>query len=281
MLKVAIPNKGQLADPAKQMLVEAGYRKSRNPRDLVVVDRDNDVEFFLLRPKDIATYVGSGTLDVGITGRDMLADSPAEAETLLNLGFAPSRFFLAAPVGKYANLQDFAGSRIATSYPRLLRSHLERNQVAADVIRLDGAVENAVALGVADAIADVVDTGTTLRLAGLETVGEPLMRSEALLIRRNGAPQERSVARFVRRLQGVLTARSYVLVDYDIKMDLVTEACALTPGIESPTVSPLHETGWAAVRAVVPKSDVHKVMDRLADMGGRGVLVTAIAACRL
>lgn len=281
MLKVALPNKGQLADPAKQMLVEAGYRKSRNPRDLVVVDHENDVEFFLLRPKDIATYVGSGTLDVGITGRDMLADSLAEAETLLNLGFAPSRFFLAAPVGKYSNLQDFAGSRIATSYPQLLRSYLERNQVVADVIRLDGAVENAVALGVADAIADVVDTGTTLRLAGLETVGAPLMRSEALLIRRNGAPRERSVSRFVRRLQGVLTARTYVLVDYDIQMELVTEACALTPGIESPTVSPLHETGWAAIRAVVPKTDVHRVMDSLADMGGRGVLVTAIAACRL
>lgn len=281
MLKVALPNKGQLAEPAKQMLAEAGYRKSRNPRDLVVLDHHNDVEFFLLRPKDIATYVGAGTLDVGITGRDMLADSPAEAETLLDLRFAPSRFFLAAPVGKYENLHDFVGARIATSYPRLLLSFLERNQVQAEVVRLDGAVENAVALGVADAIADVVDTGTTLRLAGLETVGEPLMRSEALLIGRDGAPQERAVTRFVRRLQGVLTARTYVLVDYDIEMELVEEACALTPGIESPTVSPLHETGWAAVRAVVPKADVHKVMDQLADMGARGVLVTAIAACRL
>jgi ATP phosphoribosyltransferase len=281
MLKVALPNKGQLAEPARQMLAEAGYRKSRNPRDLVVLDHENDVEFFLLRPKDIATYVGSGTLDVGITGRDMLADSPADADALLDLGFAPSRFFLAAPVGKYEDLRDFGDARIATSYPRLLLSYLERHQVRADVIQLDGAVENAVALGVADAIADVVDTGTTLRLAGLETVGEPLIRSEALLIRRTGAPHERPVARFVRRLQGVLTARAYVLVDYDIKMDLVEAASGLTPGLESPTVSPLHETGWAAVRAVVPKTEVHKVMDQLADMGARGVLVTAIAACRL
>ena len=281
MLKVALPNKGQLAEPARQMLAEAGYRKSRNPRDLVVLDHENDVEFFLLRPKDIATYVGSGTLDVGITGRDMLADSPADADALLDLGFAHSRFFLAAPVGKYEDLRDFGDARIATSYPRLLLSYLERHQVRADVIQLDGAVENAVALGVADAIADVVDTGTTLRLAGLETVGEPLIRSEALLIRRTGAPHERPVARFVRRLQGVLTARAYVLVDYDIKMDLVEEASGLTPGLESPTVSPLHETGWAAVRAVVPKTEVHKVMDQLADMGARGVLVTAIAACRL
>lgn len=281
MLKVALPNKGQLGEPAKQMLVEAGYRRSRNPRDLIVQDSDNDVEFFMLRPKDIATYVGSGTLDVGITGRDMLADSGVEAQELLALGFAPSRFYLAAPVGRFQGAEDFANARIATSYPELLRSFLGRKSIPADVIRLDGAVENAVALGVADAIADVVDTGTTLRLAGLETVGDPIMNSEALLIRRHEAPQDKAVDRFVRRLQGVLTARTYVLIDYDIPSDLVEAACALTPGIESPTVSPLHEQGWTAVRVVVPKSDVHKVMDRLADMGGRGILVTAISACRL
>ena len=281
MLKVALPNKGQLGEPARQMLTEAGYRKSRNPRDLIVHDAENGVEFYLLRPKDIATYVGSGTLDVGITGRDMLADSGVEAAELLNLGFAPSRFYLAAPVGRFRNVADFADARIATSYPELLRGFLRRENVAADVVRLDGAVENAVALGVADAIADVVDTGTTLRLAGLETVGQPIMKSEALLIQRHGAPSNREVQTFTRRLQGVLTARTYVLVDYDIPTALVAEACALTPGIESPTVSPLHEKDWTAVRVVVPKGDVHKIMDRLADMGARGVLVTAISACRL
>ncbi|MCH9815194.1 MAG: ATP phosphoribosyltransferase [Actinomycetia bacterium] len=281
MLKIALPNKGQLAEPARRMLTEAGYRKSRNARDLVVRDVENEVEFYLLRPKDIATYVASGTLDAGITGRDMLLDSGEQADELLQLGFAPSRFFLAAPMGKYHSLADFAGARVATSYANLLASHFAQADVAAEVVHLDGAVENAVALGVADAIADVVDTGTTLRLAGLETIGDPILSSEAVLIRREGAPTDREVVRFVRRLQGVLTARAYVLMDYDIPSDLVAAACAITPGIESPTVSSLHDTGWAAVRSAVLQSEVHKVMDQLADMGGRGILVTPISACRL
>lgn len=281
MLRIAIPNKGQLSEPAKQMLVEAGYKRSSNSRDLVIHDADNRVEFFLLRPRDIATYVAAGTLDLGITGRDMLADSGVAADEILALGFAPSTFRLAGPVGKFDGPADLQGARLATSYPEILRTYLQAIGVSASVVPLDGAVENAVRLGVADAIADVVDTGTTLRAAGLETIGEPIMHSEALLIRRQGAEATPETDVFIRRLQGVLTARTYVLVDYDIPMDRVAEACALTPGLESPTVSPLHESGWAAVRAVVPKNQVHRVMDRLADIGGRGILVTAISACRL
>lgn len=281
MLRIALPNKGQLSEPAKQMLAEAGYRRSMNARDLVIHDTDNDVEFFLLRPRDIATYVAAGTLDLGITGRDMLADSGVAADEILSLGFAPSTFRLAGPVGKYESPGDLQSSRVATSYPEILRTYFEAIGVTATVISLDGAVENAVRLGVADAVADVVDTGSTLRAAGLETIGEPIMHSEALLIRRTGAPSSPESDVFVRRLQGVLTARTYVLVDYDIPVERVEQACALTPGLESPTVSPLHEAGWAAVRAVVPQNQVHRVMDRLADIGGRGILVTAISACRL
>ncbi len=281
MLRIAIPNKGQLSEPAKQMLVEAGYKRSTNARDLVIHDVDNHVEFFLLRPRDIATYVAAGTLDLGITGRDMLAESGVAADEILALGFAPSTFRLAGPVGKYEQPGDLHGARVATSYPEILHAYLDAIGVQSSVISLDGAVENAVRLGVADAVADVVDTGTTLRTAGLETIGEPIMFSEALVIRRQEAPSTPETDVFIRRLQGVLTARAYVLVDYDIPLDRVEQACALTPGLESPTVSPLREQGWAAVRSVVPKSQVHRVMDRLADIGGRGILVTAISACRL
>lgn len=281
MLRIALPNKGQLSEPAKQMLAEAGYARSRSPRDLVVHDRDNDVEFFLLRPRDIATYVAAGTLDLGITGRDMLADSAVAADEILALGFAPSTFRLAGPEGKYGSAAELSGCRVATSYPEILGSYFQAIGVDAEVVRLDGAVENAVRLGVADAVADVVDTGGTLRLAGLETIGDPIMFSEALLIRRSGAPASVEADVFIRRLQGVLTARTYVLVDYDIPRDRVADACALTPGLESPTVSPLAEDGWVAVRAVVPKAQVHRIMDRLADIGGRGILVTAISACRV
>ena len=281
MLRVALPNKGQLSEPAKAMLREAGYLRSHGPRDLVVSDPANDVEFFFLRPKDVALYVGSGTLDLGITGRDMLIDSGATATEVLPLGFAPSTFRLAAPAGKYDQPEDLAGTRIATSYARLLRAYLKRSGIDADVVSLDGAVENAVRLGVADAIADVVDTGTTLRQAGLEVIGEPVLVSEAVVVRPDSAEFYPAAEVFMRRLQGVMTARTYVLVDYDIPNELVERACDLTPGLESPTVSSLHETGWSAVRAVVPKSDVHLIMDSLADLGARGVLVTSIMACRL
>ena len=187
MLKVAIPNKGQLADPAREMLQEAGYLRNAGVRDLVVQDPANDVEFFFLRPKDVALYVGAGTLDIGITGRDMLLDSGAEATELLPLGFAPSTFRLAAPIGNARSFADFEGKRIATSYDGLLRSWLAQTGINATVVRLDGAVENAVALGVADAVADVVATGTTLRKAGLEVVGDPILISEAPVVRRTGA----------------------------------------------------------------------------------------------
>ena len=281
MLRVAVPNKGQLADPARSMLTEAGYLRSASTRELVLHDPENDVEFFFLRPRDIAIYVGQGTLDVGITGRDMLLDSGANADEVLSLGFAPSTFRLAAPTGSAKAPADLAGRRIATSYAGLLDAYLEREGIEAHVIKLDGAVENAVALGVADAVADVVATGTTLRKAGLELVGDPILQSEALVIRRTGAPQVPAVETFVRRLHGVMVARSYVLVDYDILTEKLEEACAMTPGIESPTVSSLHDPRWSAVRAMVPAADVHRVMDELYELGARGILVTDIHACRL
>ena len=281
MLRVAIPNKGQLAEPAKQMLREAGYLQSGSLEKLVIHDPTNDAEFFFLRPKDVATYVGSGTLDVGITGRDMLLDSQADAEEILELGFGGSTFRLAAPIGTAKTVSDLNGKRIACSYPTLLQKYLDEQGVDARIIKLDGAVENAVALGVADWVADVVATGTTLRQAGLEVVGEPLLKSEAIVIRRNGAAQDGAFDTFVRRLQGVMVARAYVLVDYDIKKDLLAKACALTPGIESPTISDLADPSWAAVRAMVSKAEVHGIMDSLYDLGARGILVTDIHACRL
>ena len=281
MLRIAVPNKGALAEPAREILREAGYLAGAHVRDLVVTDEANGVEFFFLRPRDIAIYVGSGTLDLGITGLDMLLDSRAPAKEVMRLGFAPSTFRLAVPAGSATTVADLAGQRIATSYPGLLDEFLTSSQVVASVVRLDGAVENAVRLGVADAVADVVATGGTLRQAGLETIGEPLLVSEALLIRRAGVGQDGEVATFVRRIQGVMAARTYVMVDYDIAAELVAQACRITPGIESPTVSPLADPSWAAVRAMVSRDKVHAVMDELYELGARGIIVTDIHACRL
>jgi len=281
MLRVAVPNKGQLSDPARDMLREAGYAAAANSRELVVQDPENDVEFFFLRPRDIATYVGRGTLDVGITGEDLLADSGSQATTILELGFAPSTFRLAAPQGTAKTASDLAGKRIATSYPTILNNWLTQQGLSAEVVTLDGAVENAVRLGVADAVADVVATGTTLKQAGLEIIGEPIFKSQSVLISRRNIEDQNAVDVFVRRLQGVITARAYVLVDYDIPNTLIDKACAITPGIESPTVSSLHDSAWSAVRAMVPRKQVHSVMDELYDLGARGVIVTDIHACRI
>ena len=281
MLRVAVPNKGQLSDPARDMLREAGYAAAANSRELVVQDPENDVEFFFLRPRDIATYVGRGTLDVGITGEDLLADSGSQATTILELGFAPSTFRLAVPKGTAKAASDLAGKRIATSYPTILNNWLTKQNLSAEVVTLDGAVENAVRLGVADAVADVVATGTTLKQAGLEIIGDPIFKSQSVLISRSNIEDQNAVDVFVRRLQGVITARAYVLVDYDIPNTLVEKACVITPGIESPTVSSLHNSAWSAVRAMVPRKQVHAVMDELYDLGARGVIVTDIHACRI
>ena len=281
MLKVAVPNKGQLAEPARQMLKEAGYLSATNPRSLVVHDIVNGVEFYFLRPKDVAIYVGAGTLDVGITGRDMLLDSGAPARELMQLGFGPSTFRVAAPVGKYSSIANLDGARIATSYPGLLGSWLAQSGITATVVRLDGAVENAVALGVADAVADVVATGATLRAAGLEILGDPIIESEAILIGPLSHDVSSAQETFERRLHSVLVARSYVLVDYDIANESLERACQITPGIESPTVSALQNKSWSAVRSMVPAADIHRVMDELFTLGAKGILVTDIHACRL
>lgn len=281
MLRVALPNKGQLAQPAAALLNEAGYLVSANPRALVVTDLANDVEFFFLRPKDVAVYVGAGTIDLGITGRDMLLDSGALAEEIMQLGFAPSTFRVAVPTGTIKTYAELGDKRIATSYKGLLKTWLETHSINAQIVRLDGAVENAVALGVADAVADVVATGATLRAAGLEVIGDPILQSEAILIRPANTERTQAQDTFERRLHSVNVARSYVLVDYDIPNDRLSQACEITPGIESPTVSSLQDPKWSAVRSMVLSADVHRIMDELFALGAKGILVTNIHACRL
>jgi ATP phosphoribosyltransferase len=280
MLRIAVPNKGTLSAPASQMLRDAGYLQRTDPKDLICRDEANDVEFFYLRPRDIATYVGSGDLDLGITGRDLLVESGVPAQELLDLGFAGATFRWAAPPGTLESADAIGGRRIATAYPGVVERHLAEHNLKADIVRLDGAVENAVRLGVADLIADVVETGTTLRQAGLVTVGEPILRSSAILIAREDG-DERRAAQLLRRLQGVLVARGYVMLAYDVRADLLENATALTPGIESPTVSPLHREGWVAVQAMVRRQEVHRIMDELYELGARAILVTDISNCRL
>ena len=279
MIRIAVPNKGSLADSSIAILKEAGYRQRVDSRDLVLLDPENGVEFYYLRPRDIAIYVGSGELEAGITGRDLLIDSGAPAKEILNLGFGGSTFRFAGSADRDWKISDLAGKRIATAYPGLVANHLKELKISADVVRLDGAVESSVRLGVADVIADVVSTGNTLRQAGLKIFGEPILNSEAVLIK--NASQADGLEVLMRRLQGVVTARQYVLLDYDIPRSALDRACQLTPGLESPTISPLQKADWVAVRAMVPRLETNAVMDDLWTIGARGILVTDIHACRL
>jgi ATP phosphoribosyltransferase len=281
MLKVAIPNKGSLSESAIIMLKEAGYRQRNDPRDLTLVDSENEIEFYYLRPRDIALYVASGELHIGITGRDLLIDSGAQATEILALDFGKSTFRFAAPSTTPMSEKDIAGKRIATAYPGLVASYLNSQSLKGEIVRLDGAVESSIRLGVADLIADVVSTGGTLRQAGLQVFGEVILQSEAILIERYGSSRSEEVETLLRRLQGVVTARQFVLVDYDVKSEFLDAACALTPGIESPTISPLQKSDWNAVRAMVKRSDINRIMDDLWRVGARGILVTDIHACRL
>ena len=281
MLRVAVPNKGSLAQVAIATLTEAGYRQRTDDRDLIISDPDNGVEFYYLRPRDIAVYVGSGELEAGITGRDLLIDSGASASEILSLDFGKSTFRFAGPMDKNLTISDIAGKRVATAYPGLVQQHLKDLKIDAEIVRLDGAVESSVRLGVADLVADVVSTGNTLRQAGLKIFGEPILQSEAVVISRTKNEIKPELEVLIRRLQGVVTARRYVLLDYDVQKQHLDQACLITPGLESPTISALQKPDWVAVRAMVLREETNNVMDQLWAIGARGILVTDIHACRL
>jgi len=282
MLKIAIPNKGSLSEDAVRLIREAGYNCRRYSRELIVLDNANRVEFVFLRPRDIAIYVSKGILEMGVTGRDLALDSRADVVELLPLGFGRSSFHYAVPVETDLRPDGFGGLRIATSYPQLVSEDLKRRGIDAEIIRLDGAVEISIRLGVADAIADVVQTGRTLQAAGLEVVGEPLLSSEAVLVARTrDIEQQETVGLFLDRIRGIVVAREYVMVEYDIPESMLEIACVITPGIESPTVSPLSKEGWVAVKSMAKQRDVNQIMDSLTKIGAKGIIVTDIRTCRI
>lgn len=288
MLRVALPNKGTLAEPAATMMREAGYRQRSDPRDLSIADEENDIEFFYLRPKDIATYVGSGDLQLGVTGADLKEESGSQVQSLLELGFGASKFrYAALDDGQIKTVEDLEGKRIATSYPRLVRAHLARARVRAEIVKLDGAVEISVHLGLADAVADVVSSGRTLRQHGLIVVGEPIAESEATLIEREPRPDREQTAEvaamkrvFTERLRGVVLARQYLMMEYDCPKTVKDAAVKITPGLQAPTISPLDDDKWVAVRSMVKRTKANKVMDQLAALGAKAILTTDIRSCR-
>ena len=234
-----------------------------------------------MRPKDIAIYVANGQLDLGITGRDLARDSRAEVDEVPPLGFGGSTFRYAAPAGQDWTVDSLDGKRIATSYPNLVRDDLAARGLEASVLRLDGAVEISIKLGVADAIADVVSTGRTLRQQGLEPFGPAICDSEAVVVGRRGIEVTEEQQRLLRRIEGILHAHNYLMIDYNISRDNLADAMSVTPGLKGPTVSPLALDNWVAVRAMVPKAVANNVMDEIAEMGGQAVLATELQIARI
>lgn len=282
MLQIALPNKGSLSEEAVSLVKAAGYNCRRDEKDLMALDRDNEIEFYFLRPRDIAVYVANGVLEIGITGRDLALDSETRVVELLPLGFGKSTFRYAVPKESKLTPDRFGGIRIATSYPALVKQDLAKRGLEAAIVKLDGAVEISVKLGVADAVADVVQSGRTLEQAGLKIVGDPILESEAAVITRDRATAKHpAVKKFLERLRGIVVARDYVMVEYDAPRAVLAEACKVTPGIESPTVSPLSENGWCAVKAMARRKDVNKIMDKLAALGAKGIIITDIRTCRI
>ena len=283
MIKIALPNKGALADEAMALVREAGYRCKRTTgKELSLLDVDNDVEFVFLRPRDIAVYVQKGILELGITGRDLNFDAEVPAHEVMALGFGGSRFQYAVPKASKLTPDQFGGLRIACSYTNIVTRDLAARKIKATVVPLDGAVEISIRLGVADAIGDVVESGQTLREAGLKTVGEPVMVSEAIVIAKDGKPESQAQCRtFLNRLRGVTVAREYGMIAYNIPKSLLSKAVQLTPGIEAPTISPLKDEKWTAVAALAKKKEVNAIIDKLAELGAKGIIVTDIRTCRL
>ena len=288
MLRVALPNKGTLAEPAATMMREAGYRQRSDSRDLSIADEENNIEFFYLRPKDIATYVGSGDLQLGVTGADLKEESGSQVQSLLELGFGASKFrYAALDDGEIKTVEDLEGKRIATSYPRLVRAHLARARVRAEIVKLDGAVEISVHLGLADAVADVVSSGRTLRQHGLVVIGDAIAESQATLIEREPRPDREQTAEvaamkrvFTERLRGVVLARQYLMMEYDCPKSVKDAAVKITPGLQAPTISPLDDDNWVAVRSMVRRNKANRVMDQLAALGAKAILTTDIRSCR-
>lgn len=282
MLQLAVPNKGALSESAIELLREAGYRCTRTGRELILTDRENGIDFIFLRPRDIAVYIGNGVLEVGITGRDLTIDSCAPVCEIMPLEFGRSKFCYAVPIESGMAIKDLGGKRIATSYPELLRKDLAKRGLEAEIVRLDGAVEISIRLGVADAIADVVESGRTLTEAGLMVVGEPILQSEAVLIGRSPEVAEcPEVRKLMGRIRGIMVAAAYAMVEYDIERIQLPQVCAITPGIESPTISPLSNPDWVAVKAMIRRQDSNRIMDELYEAGARGIIVTDIRSCRL
>jgi ATP phosphoribosyltransferase len=281
LLRIGIPSKGRLSELAAQLLADAGLSFRRSERSLFARCRDMPVEITFLRTDDIPVLTAEGAIDLGITGADLVAESGVDLVHRLDLGIGSCRLAMCvADDSPVADPRQLAGRRIATSFPRITRQWLAARGVEAHFVELSGSVEVMIALGVADAIVDLVETGSTLAANRLRILAE-IGRYETVLVQNGGAADAALVDRIVRRLQGIVIARSWSLLEYNVPRSRLAEAEAITPGFKSPTVMALEDAEWCAVRAMVRRGEAHAIMERLESIGASAIIETQISNCRL
>jgi ATP phosphoribosyltransferase len=281
LLRIGVPSKGRLAEISAQLLNEAGLTFRRPERSLFARCRDMPVEITFLRTDDIPVLCAEGAIDLGVTGADLVAESGADLVHRLDLGIGSCRLALCvAEDSTVADARQLAGQRIATSFPRITRDWLAKRGVEAHFVELSGSVEIMIQLEVADAIVDLVETGSTLAANKLRVLDE-IGRYETVLVQNHKAADPATADRLVRRLEGIVIARSYSLLEYNIPRARLRDAEKITPGFKSPTVSALEDADWCAVRAMVKRGEAHAIMERLEAIGASAIIETDISNCRL
>lgn len=280
-LRIGVPSKGRLAEIAEALLKEAGLHFRRTERSLFARCKELPVDITFLRADDIPVLCSEGAIDLGVTGADLVAESRVELTTRLELGVGNCRLAVCVPDSSpIKQASELDGSRIATSFPNVTADYLRKHGAAAHLVNVTGSVEIMIALGVADAIVDLVETGSTLaanQLRILDQIGQ----YETILVQNRQAREPELADRVVRRLEGVVIARSYSLLEYNVPRNKLAEAERITPGFNSPTVSALEDANWCAVKVMIRRSEVIAIMEKLEALGASAILETQITNCRL
>jgi ATP phosphoribosyltransferase len=280
-LRIGIPSKGRLSEISTELLADAGLHFRRQERSLFARCKELPVDITFLRTEDIPVLCAEGAIDLGITGSDLVNESGAVVSTRLKLGVGKCRLALCVPDDSGVKRPaDLHGKRVATSFPQITNGFLAGHKAVPHIVNLSGSVEVMIALGVADAIVDLVETGSTLAANRLHVLAE-LGSYETVLVQNPATPHGHIADRVARRLEGVVIARAWSLLEYNIPEAKLAEAEQITPGFNSPTINRLEQAGWFAVRAMVKRGEVIDIMERLEQLGATAILETAISNCRL
>eukprot|EP01134_Creolimax_fragrantissima_P002888 CFRG2888T1 len=283
-LLFAVPKKGRIYEKCTSLLKDIGIQYRRGHRLDVALSTNFPLALVFLPASDIALYVDKGNVDIGITGMDICQESNADVDHLANLGFGQCQLCVQAPVkDNITDARSLKGKRIVTSFTHLAEKYfteLEGGELTTKISHVSGSVEAACALGLADAIVDLVETGETMRAAGLEVVSS-IMSTQTVLIGNKHTTHQDLIAKLTKRIEGVVTAAQYVVMEYNIHSTHLSEACKITPGMTSPTVQMLEDKNWYAVKSMVKKSNVNETIDHLDSVGATNIMVLQIQNCRM